>query len=77
MQERLAFISMQYTWNIHISANANEFLHEAFFAEIVAIIFEVFKQAIWRNAWLSFPCNIPGIFTLVQMQRNVLMQIAL
>ena len=57
-QERLAFFSMQYTWKIYISANANECLHAESFVEMGAIICKVFKQAICRNAWLSFPCKI-------------------
>ena len=77
MEKRLAFFSMQYTWNIHISANAKECLHADLFAEMAAIIVKVFKQAICRSAWLSFPCNIAGKFTLVQMQMDVCMQIFL
>ena len=45
---------------MNISANATELLHADFFAEMGAIICKVFKQANCRNAWLSFPCNIPG-----------------
>ena len=45
---------------MNISAKANKSLHADFLAEMGAIICKVFKQAICRNAWLSFPCNIPG-----------------
>ena len=45
---------------MNISANANGCLHAEIFAEMGAIICKVFKQAICRNAWLSFPSNIPG-----------------
>ena len=43
-----------------ITANATECLHADFLAEVGAIICKVFKQAICRNAWLSFPYIIPG-----------------
>ena len=62
---------------MNIIANANDCLHAGFFAEMRAIIVKVFKQAICRNAWLSFPYNIPGKFTLVQMQMDACMQIFL
>ena len=62
---------------MNITANATECLHAESFAEMGAIMCKVFRQAICRNAWLSFPCNIPGEFTLLQMQMNFCMQIFL
>ena len=47
------------------------------FAEIGALICKVYKQAIWRNTWLSFAWSISGKCTLLERQMNFCMQIFL